>query len=94
MAFLGPNRSGIAQLKDGVTLTVEGGQCLYGSNEAPINAHCHFVNEGGQVLLVYDTPGGDNKPSRHPTPKIVFVYYADSGLLVGPELVSVIFTKQ
>ncbi len=96
VAFLGPNRSGTAQLQNSETLTVKGGQCLDGSSDepkAPVNLGCHFVNEGAQVLLVYDKPG-DHQPSRHPSPKVVFVYYAGSGLLVEPYLVTQVFTKQ
>ena len=93
VAFLGPNRSGTAQVGLNEKLTVEGNRCDDNSEfkDASISAPCHFVKKGGQVVLVYKAH--DNFDDTKTTDQGL-VYFADSGLLVSPELVPSVFTKQ
>lgn len=93
--FIGSNRSGAVVLRSGDTLTIEGNHCTLKSqydNVAPINVVCEFVEKGGRVALIW-TPKDPTRPNET-LEKEAYVYYADSGLLVAPELVPVIFTKQ
>jgi hypothetical protein len=93
VAFLGPNRSGTAQVGLNEKLTVEGNRCDDKSEfkDASISAPCHFVNKGGQVVLVYKARDDFDHTK---TTDQGLVYFADSGLLVSPELVPSMFTKQ
>jgi hypothetical protein len=95
VTFIGQSRSGAVVLRSGDTLTIEGNHCTLKSeydNVAPINVDCEFVKKGRRVAFIW-TPKDPDRPNET-LEKEAYVYYADSGLLVSPELVPTVYTKQ